>query len=83
MDHGKFHLFQFTTKKGKSYLGSEVVIIGSIVDNPLMIPSNSSTANGTEGHKCSSHPSVQHNFSDNTHQQMQLTKNTVKNHMQL
>jgi hypothetical protein len=26
----------------------------------LMIPSNSSTANGTEGHKCSSHPSVQH-----------------------
>jgi hypothetical protein len=52
------------------------------VDNPLMIPSNSSTANGTEGHKCSSHPSVQHNFSDNTHQQMQLTKNTVKNHMQ-
>jgi len=45
--------------KNESYLGSEIVIIGSrIMDNPLMISSESSTANGTEEYKHSIHISV-------------------------
>jgi hypothetical protein len=34
-------------KRKPHYLGSEPVIIGSFMDNPLMIPSECSTANGT------------------------------------
>ena len=46
-------------KEKESYLGSEIVIIGSrIMDNPLMISSESSTANGTEEYKHSIHISV-------------------------
>jgi len=46
-------------KKKESYLGSEIVIIGSrIMDNPLMIPSESSTANGTEEYK----HSIEHTY---------------------
>jgi hypothetical protein len=53
-DYGKtefgLHLYQFTrTKKRRiSYLRSEPVITGSVMDNPLMVPSKSGTANGTE-----------------------------------
>jgi hypothetical protein len=32
------------------------VITGSVVDNPLMIPSKSGKTNGTEKAECSSHP---------------------------
>jgi hypothetical protein len=44
------HLYQLTRteKRGIVYLGSEPVITGSIMDNPLMVPSKSGTTNGTE-----------------------------------
>jgi hypothetical protein len=51
------HLYQFTREK-ELYLGSEIVIIGRIMDNPLMISGESSTANGTEEYKHSIHTSV-------------------------
>jgi hypothetical protein len=46
-------------KEKESYLGFEIVTIGSrIMDNPLMISSESSTANGTEEYNHSIHTSV-------------------------
>jgi hypothetical protein len=63
MDHRKLKLDYIYIgsqgKKKESYLGSENVIIGSrIMDNPLMISSESSMANGTEEYKHSIHTSV-------------------------
>lgn len=60
MDHGKLKSgYIYINSQGKekeSYLGSEIVLIGSrIMDNPLMISSESSTTNGTEEYKHSIH----------------------------
>ena len=63
MDHGKLEMGYINIcsqgKKEELYLGSETVIIGRIVDDPLMISGKSSTANCTNKYEHSRRTSVQ------------------------
>lgn len=63
MDHGNLKLgyINISPQGGKEelYLGSEIVFISRIVDDPLVISCKCRSANGTGEYKDSGHTSVQ------------------------